>query len=771
MGELVGTSVWRVEDRRFLTGEARYLADVVVPGTRQVRFVRSPHARAAIRRIDVESARRAPGVRAVLTAVDLAAVAGEMAPHQVDGLLAPGHPALAHEYVRFVGDPVVLVVADTYAQAVDAAELVELIYEPEPAIIDMERARFDDGRLVWPELGTNVMHRQHRVYGDPAAAIASAALVVRERIGQHRHSHAPMECRGIIATNDPTTGRLDVLAGHQSPHDLRQRLAAVLGLDVTRVRVRVPDMGGSFGQKSGLPREFVVVAAASVLLDDPIAWIEDRTENLLAAGQAREERADVEAGFDETGRLLAIRVDLVMDLGAYPQVGYPANGYPNLIRALLPAAYRLEHYEFTAELVATNKASYLPYRGPWEIETFVRERVLDIAARRLGVDPVELRRRNLLEPHELARGSCTGVVLAGARQRNVVERAAVLMGEQGWDDTVAAGRRDGRKIGVGVSCYLEPAPVSPSLLTAMGVQAVARTKQEARAALEADGTITVFTSQQPHGQGHETTLAQLVADALDVPIEGVRVVWGDTDIVPFNLVGTGGSRAATLASGAVVDAAAKLRDRLIALASQRLEIAPGDLALAAGAVVPRDAPSRRIAFADLTAPDDDPIEAIGDHLSSDGTWSQAAHCCLAEVDAETGEVTILRYVVVEDCGPSINPMIVDGQIAGGAAQGIGAVLYERSHYAEDGQLLTSTLADYLVPSAVEIPAIEIHHLHASTGEPVPWRGVGEGGAIGSPAAVVSAVEDAVGTELHVQHLVPETLAPELLVEETRSTQT
>ncbi len=757
-----------------LTGQAEFLADVDVPGGLQLCFVRSPHASARIRGIDVAAACAAPGVVTVLTEEDLDPVLGDLVAVAADGLHAPSHPALARDEVRFVGDPVAAVIAISRDAAVDAAELVDIRYEVRPAVVGIDNALRPGSSFVWSELGTNVMHHQEHSVGDVDGALAGAALVVRERFEQRRHAHVPMECRGTIARVDPSTGRLDVVTGHQSPHDLRIRLAHALGLDADQVRVRCPDMGGSFGQKSGLSREDVVVAAAARQLRRPVVWVEERSENLASAGHARGEQIDVEAGFDTDGHVLGVRLHLMIDLGAYPQIGYPANGYANLVRSLFPAAYRLRHYGFTADLVATNTATHLPYRGPWQVETFVRERLLDVAARRLGLDRFEIRRRNLLSPEELTAGSCVGVDLRSVTQRETLEAAADLLIAEGWHEQVAEARAAGRRVGLGLATYVEPAPVSPSLLRAMGVAAVARSPQEARLRLERDGAVTLFTSQQPHGQGHATTLAQLAADGLGVPMESVRVVWGDTDLVPVNRVGTGGSRAATLASGAVLAASAGLRSRLLDLAAERLEIDPGDLDIVDGWVVPRDAPSLGRSLGSLV---EEPIEETGHFLSDDGTWSQATHCCLVEVDAETGGVRVLRYLVVEDCGPPINPAIVDGQVTGGVVQGIGAVLLEHAAYAPDGQLLAGTLVDYLVPSAAEVPAIDVRHLHHELAdlrrrEEVPFRGVGEGGAIGAPAAVVSAIEDALvdlGLELHEQHLPPAVLWELLRARPTRAT--
>jgi carbon-monoxide dehydrogenase large subunit len=759
---LTGARVARVEDARLLTGHATFTADVSPAGTLRGVFARSPFPHARVTGIDVTAARAMPGVQGVFTHLDLAAVLPPLRPPEFPELRAPAHTALAGDAVRFVGDPVVLVVADTLAQAEDAAELVEITYEAQPVVTCAAQALDPDAGILWPALGSNVVHEQSHTVGDPDTMLRDAAMVVRTRIDQHRVAQAPMECRASVADFDRAAGALTFTTSHQSPNQVRTLLASVLGLDTGRVRVVCPFVGGSFGQKSGLAREDAALAAASMLLGRPVAWHETRTENLLAAGHSREAYADVEMGFTDDGRLLALRVHLVTDLGAYPQLGYPAAGYSNLVRALLPAAYRLTHFAFSATMVVTNKATYVPYRGPWEMETFLRERVLDLAARRLGIGPAELRRRNLLTRSERERGSCLGVDLHGVTVDETLAFATELLAREGWHEQAAATRATGRLVGVGLATYVEPAPVSPSLLRAMGVQAVSRTTQEARLRLDPDGGVTLFTSQQPHGQGHETTLAQLTADVLDLPIASIRVVWGDTDLVPFNLVGTGGSRAATLASGAVLDAAQLLRMRLLELAAERLEIAPEDLELHDGAVVPRDAPSRGIVLADLAASTTETPEVLGSFLSADGTWSQATHCAMVEVDADTGAVEILRYVVVEDCGPPINPAIVDGQVRGGVAQGVASVLHEHAAYDDDGQPRAATFLDYLVPSAVEVPPIEIHHLHhhpvgAADGGPVPFRGVGEGGALGSPAALVSAIEDAVahlGIEITTQHLPP-----------------
>jgi carbon-monoxide dehydrogenase large subunit len=752
-----GTSVRRTEDPRLLTGRGRYVDDLRLPGTLHAAFVRSPLAHGRVVAVDVAAARALPGVHAVLTTSDLRDRVDDLVPASAPDLFAPGHSALAGDTVRLVGEPIAIVVADSRHLAEDACALVEVDLDPLPAVVDMDRAMEAGAPVLFPEHGSNVTFRSQHRYGDTDAAFAGAAHVVRERFFQHRHANVPMEGRAGLADWSPATGELTYHASHQAPHALRMNLANVLRVPVERVRVRCGDIGGAFGQKAGIGREDVAVCAAARLLGRPVKWIEDRAENLTVGGQAREERMDVEAAVAGDGVLLGLRVRLVIDGGAYPQVGFPVSGYTNIMRALMPGAYRLEHYDFEAVTVTTNKATYVPYRGPWEVETWVRERLLDVIARTTGNDPVEVRLRNLWRDDELPRQSVTGAELIGISQRESLRVACERIGYEAFRAEQPAARAAGRHLGIGVANFIEPAPVMPSLLRAMGFEAAPRTVQEARLRLEPDGSLTVFTSQQPHGQGHETTLAQLVADEVGVPFERVRVVHGDTDVTPFNLVGTGGSRAATLASGAVIGAARTMRQRLLDLASAQWEIDPADLELIDGAVTARGVPSRVLTLEQLAALAPEGVEVEHGYMSGEGTWSQSTHCCVVEVDVDTGHVRVLRYLVVEDCGEMVNPAIVEGQVRGGVAQGIGAVLFEKSAYADDGTYLASTLMDYLLPTAADLPSIEIVHLESTPDDDVPFRGVGEGGAIGAPAALTNAIEDALaplGAQVREQHLPP-----------------
>ncbi|MCU1390442.1 MAG: Carbon-monoxide dehydrogenase (acceptor), partial [Ilumatobacteraceae bacterium] len=672
------------------------------------------------------------------------------------------------DVVRLVGEPIALVVADSRALAEDAVDHVIVQFDVLDPVVDMDHAMRDDAALLYPDHGSNVIYRTEHRYGDTAAAFAGAAHVVRERFVQHRHANVPMETRGGVADYSPATGALEYHTSHQAPHAMRFQLSMILRQPSHLLRVRCGDIGGSFGQKGGIGREDIAVCAGARLLGRPVKWIEDRAENLAVGGQAREERLDVEAAIDADGHLLAVRLKMVMDTGAYPQLGFPASGYTNVVRSLFPGPYRLEHYDFDAVAVATNKGTYVPYRGPWEVETWVRERLLDVLARTAGIDPVELRLRNLWNDDELPRQSVTGVELIKMTQRDTLLDARARIGYDAFRAEQAEARRNGRHLGIGFCNFIEPAPFMPSLIKAIGFMAAPRTPQEAHIRVEPDGSVTLFTSQQPHGQGHETTLAQLVADEIGIDIARARVVHGDTQVTPFNFVGTGGSRAATLASGAVMGAARQVRDRILRLAAELWEIDVADLDIVGGAVVANGVPSRTLPMAMVgvlayTRPglaNEDGSLGIDEHhayISYEGTWSQSTHCCVVEVDVETGQVRVLRFLVVEDCGRMINPAIVDGQVRGGVAQGISAVLFEHSAYGPDGRYLAASLTDYLIATANDLPHIEVVHHHSDPDDAVPFRGVGEGGAIGAPAALTNAIEDALvpfGVKIREQHLPP-----------------
>jgi aerobic carbon-monoxide dehydrogenase large subunit len=846
-GRFVGTKVARVEDPRLLTGTGSYVDDVVVPGMLHAHFVRSPYAHAVITGIDVEAARRHPGVVAVYTGADIQALTNPfMGFLPLPDLYHPLFFALAVDRVRVVGDPVALIVAESRYVAEDAGQLVVVDYEELAPIATTEHALDPTRPAIWPGRGGNVMQRDHRDYGDVDGAFRDADRVVSGRFVQHRYSNQPMETRGCVAEVDPVAGTVQYHASTQNSHLMKWSLAALTGRQpvwrslveiarqhermagllqkakalgaankaasgakpapleepvgegltvsaspgkamgqtflrepvrivhltrmllgllardpVTLPRVTAQDIGGAFGVKVLPTREDVAVLAAAVDLGRSVKWIEDRNEHLLIAGQAREETLDVEAALRDDGTLLGLRVSMTMDQGAYPAFPFSAAMYPLLIRTMFPGPYRVGALAFSTTLIASNKATYVAYRGPWAVETWVRERMLDIAARELGIGRDEIRLQNIIGPDELPRKMLTGPTLdVRMSARTTLERALAIAELDRWPARQVAARAEGRVVGLGFATFIEAAPGPPDFQESImpGGSGGLLSGEPARAVLEADGRVSVYTQQMPHGQGHETTLAQVAADELGVPLEQVRVRYGDTSITPFGLSGTGGSRSAPMAGGAVTYSARALREQVIDIAADLLEAPRDDIVVEGGAIHVAGVPSISVSYADVAAArPGEPLSGDCSYEGGEGGWAQATHVCWVEVDLHTGRVHIDRYVAVEDCGALINPAVVDGQISGGVVQGIGAVLYEKAVYDDQAQFQSGTFMDYLLPTAMEVPEIEIHHVETPTDIEINYRGVGEGGMIVAPAALTNAIEDALahlGVRITEQHLPP-----------------
>jgi carbon-monoxide dehydrogenase large subunit len=562
----------------------------------------------------------------------------------------------------------------------------------------------------------------------------------------------------------------------RDPKRLQHLGRAMLGLMATQSselpHVLTGDIGGAFGAKTTVLREEVTVCAAARHLGRSIKWIEDRNEHLTVGGQARDEEVEIAAGVTADGGLLGITARLTMDAGAYPGFPYGAPLFARVIKTMLPGPYRIGALRFETRVVASNKASYVAYRGPWAVETWVRERLLDVIASELGLSRASVRLRNMIGPDELPTTMITGPQLdVRMSAKMTLEKALVLADFDGWEKAKAAARAEGRRVGLGFSTYIEAAPGPPKYFDNISPGFAAFVGAEpAYSVLEGDGTITVHTQQVPHGQGHETTLAQVAADKLGVPIDMVQVRYGDTGLAPFGIMGTGGSRSAAMAGGAVSIAADELRQRICDLAADLLEANAADLRIEGDNVYVAGVPSHGVTLAEVaaearrrggdsrgTAIGDEAIRVSAEWNGGEGGWAQSTHVCWVEVDLETGQVTIPRYLVVEDCGEIINPAIVEGQIRGGVAQGVGAVLYEKTIYSEDGQLQSGTFMDYLIPTVMEIPDIEIHHVETPSDIPFNYRGVGEGGMIGAPAAITNAIEDALsdlGVTIREQHLPP-----------------
>ena len=761
--KFIGATVNRVEDPRLLTGRGRFVDDVRFPGMAHAAFVRStvPHGR--IVGIDTSAARALPGVVAVLTAADLDGVCAPLQQQGPPQLRTPVFHALTPDRVRFVGDPVAIVVAESRYLAEDACDLVVVDIDPLPVVASAPAALGPGAPLLYDELEDNAAYLGEFTYGDVGAAFACAAHVVRHTFRQHRYAGVPMETRGGVAQFDPSSRELVYHAAHKAPHSLRLQLSRVLGQPEHRTNVLCGDVGGAFGQKGQTGREDLVVCAAAMLLGCPVKWVEDRSENLTAGGQAREETLDIAAAVSAEGEVRGLDVTFTMDAGAYPSLPIPISMYPDLVRVLLPNGYRVPAYRFMGRVAFTNKDHYVSYRGPWASETWARERLLDLIASELGLDRVEVRRRNLYGPEDMPTAMVTGPALDAITVRETLEVAASACDYAGFAARQSQARADGRLLGLGLASFIEIAPGPPNFAGLVGFDLQT---ERATVRLEADGGVLVLTGQSPHGQGHETTLAQIVADELGTSLDNVKVVHSDTRLTPFLVTGTGGSRSATMASGAALGAAREVRGQVLAVAAALLEAAPEDLEISDGRAHVRGSASPSVTLAEVAMraymmPSSLPegmAQGIGAtydfRIPTGGGWSQATHCCEVAVDPATGKVDIVRYVVVEDCGTMINPAIVEGQIRGGVAQGIGGVLYERSAYGPDGQFLASTFLDYLLPTACEVPDIEVHHLESPATHEVNFRGVGEGGTIGAPAALTNAVADAIGVPITESYLPP-----------------
>jgi aerobic carbon-monoxide dehydrogenase large subunit len=759
-----GTSIKRSEDPRILTGAGRYVDDIKLPGMLHAAFVRSPLAHARVLAVDVSAAQALPGIVAVFTGADLEAMTIP-GPDLMMAMMGGGGPMpeytlLATDKVRFVGDPVAVVIAETRYLAEDGCDLVEVEYEDLPPVANASVALDPSSPPLFANLGNNIVGPHKRTeFGDVAGTFAAADRVAEFRIDVHRHQNVPMEGRGCVVSPDAESGDLTVYAATQGVHVTRMGVAMRLGIEAEKVHVLAGDIGGSFGLKIGASREELAVAAGSRALGRPVKWVEDRSENLIASGQAREESFDVRAAVSDNGDLLGLDVAMVIDTGSYPVMGTMV---PSIMEAMLPGPYKLAALGFESTAVATNKASYVAYRGPWASETFVRERVLDLLAKDLGLDPLEIRLRNVAPRTDPPLTMVTGRPLVGVTTQESLERLAQLVDIPAFRRRQAEARDRGRYLGIGLATFIEaaPGPREPGGPSGpMGLESM-------RLRLDEDGIVVLFTGQMPHGQSHQTTLAQIAADEFGVPFEQVRVVVGDSDVVPFGL--TGGSRSATMTGGVALHGARQLKVKVLDLASHLMEASAQDLLITDGKIWVRGDPAsaievsevaRRAAAGEFAGTDVDAnLEVEASFDGGEGGWSGGSHCAIVEVDAETGIVTVERYVVAEDCGALINPAVVEGQIRGGVAQGIGAVLLERSAYDEYGNCQSATFMDYLLPTACDIPRIEIEHLETvPLDTDVNFRGVGEGGMIVAPPTIVSAIEDALspfGVRIYEQHLPP-----------------
>lgn len=739
----VGERVARAEDARLITGHGTFVDDVQRAGMLHACFVRSPFARARIVGIDASAALELPGVHAVFTADDLNGDQHEPW-YSLAGKDVPDvpRPPLAEGEVRFAGDLVALVVADDRYLAEDAADLVDVEYDPLPAVVDYATADQHEG-LVHDGWAHNVCGEMGA--GTPRAEMDhvfdEAAVVVTETIRQQAYVASPMETRGIVAEWSAAAGELTVWAATQSPHDLRLFASRLLGVAEARIRVIARDTGGAFGQKINAHREDICVMLAARKLPAPIKYVEDRRENLMASS-SRREHGTVRMAFDADGTYLGAYLDHVQDVGAYP-IPYPVF-VAMAVGMIFPGPYRLPAAGFNMRCSFSNTPGRTAYRGPWQFETVARELMLDVAARELDVDPADLRRRNMLRSDELPCANACGMPYSAMTPLETFDAALEQIGYDEFRQIQSDARAEGRYLGIGTSSYVEP--------TASGM--AFHGTEGAMIRVEPTGTVNVYLAGGSAGNSLETTAIQLTADALGVDIADVHTIQGDTAVTPFG-AGTGGSRSGSMVAGAIGDTAAILRERIAAIAAHQLEAAPDDIVLADGHASVQGSPTSRLSIAEIAdlayfGKDSLPSEiAMGLEATARyrqeafSIWANATHVCTCEVDVETGQVELLRYVVAEDCGPMINPDVVEGQIAGGTAQGIGGALLEDFPWDDEGNPLATSFVDYLLPTTTDVPAIEYAHVEGSPGPgPGGYKGVGEGGAIAAPAAVANAVADA-----------------------------
>ncbi|MBC3191787.1 xanthine dehydrogenase family protein molybdopterin-binding subunit [Pseudonocardia sp. C8] len=750
--QYVGARVPRVEDPRFLAGGHGYLDDITRPGLLHAAFVRSPHAHARIRSVDTTEAAAVPGVVGVFTADDLQGVQPIVTALDRPEATPVSRSALAKDKVRFVGDVVAVVVARSRYLAEDGADLVDVDYEPLPAVLDAEKALAADAPVLDEELGHNNFIHTEDSAGDVEQAFADAAHVFAKRFRVGRSAGAPLETRGTMADYDVASGRLTVWCSTQLPHLLRTFLAPTIGVSEGKLTVISPDLGGGFGTKAHInfPDE-VIIPALSRQLRRPVKWIEDRYESLAASVHSKELIGDIEIAVDADGTFRAFRGRFIGNSGAYAVVPWSGMVDPACAATMLPSIYDVRNVAWSADTVLTNKCPTGAVRGVgWTPGQLIRESLIEDVARALEIDPVELRVKNAIGPEPY-------VTALGARYDggSYVESMRVAQKAIDYENTRRRQqelRGQGRYLGIGFSPFVEPTGFASKGAHQVGYPI--HFHDQTSVTMEPDGSVTVKTGMHSHGQGHETTFAQVVADRLGVRLDDVRVVRGDTDHSPYGM-GTYASRSAVIANGALSYAAADVRAKLVRLASVLLEASPDDIELHDGQASVRGVPGQAVPLASVAgfgyfgpkevvaADGTEPALTATRTYDPEENYANGTCAVVLEVDPELGTIRIERIVAVEDCGVMLNPTIVEGQISGAIAQALGLTLLEEAAYADDGNFLAGSLMDYLYPTAADVPEITMEHIETPSAVTESGvKGVGEAGTVSAPAAVVNAITDA-----------------------------
>ena len=770
----VGRSLLRREDRRLLTGQGRFIADLVLPRMLHAVLVRSPMAHARIRSVDLSRAAAMPGVVFALNGADLLQLLPPVPEGQISmprkwttaiqhKFLNPQEPLLAHDKVRHVGEAIAIIVAETREQAEDAAELVACDLEELPAVIDPVAALSPGSPIVHDRYNTNLIGAFSVGRGDVEAAFAAAPHRLQRRFYHHRYAAVPMECRGVVSDYDPRTDSATIWSSTQVVHWVRREAASLMGLPEARVRCVALDVGGGFGGKGHVYPEDLLITFLARKIGRPVRWIEERREHMISATHSRDQLHDVEVGFDGDGRILALRDDYIVDCGAWNPIG---SGVAYNTAVHLTGPYKIENLAASGRIVVTNKVPNAPYRGAGRPEAaFAMERTIDLVARTLGLEPAEVRRRNMIRADEMPyrvgipyRDGEPIVYDSGDYPGALQKALDAVGGVAAFRRRQSEARGEGRYLGLGIGCYIEGTGVGPF--------------ESAFVRIDPSGKVYVSCGASPQGQGMETIFSQVAADIWKVSPEDVVLSFADTAAIAIGF-GTMASRSTVTASAAIHHASARLREKVFAIAAHLLECAPADLELRAGGVGVVGVPGTAVSLAQVALaarpgwenPRPQGVEAGLEETyywqPETVTWSYAVHVAIVEVDRETGRVGIDKYAVAHDCGVVVNPMLVEGQVMGGTAQGLGGILCEAIVYDANGQLLSGSLMDYALPAAGDIPAMTIVHQHSpSPLNPLGVKGVGEGGAVAPPAAIANAVCDALapfGVEVNATPIRPDQL--------------
>jgi len=769
---LVGRPLLRREDRRQLTGGGQFIADLELPRMLHAAFIRSERAHARIRSVDLSQAAAAPGVALALSGADLLRLLPPVPDTQLSlpgkwtSLVQhefhnPQQPLLAHDKVRHVGEAIAVIVAESRYAAEDAVALATVELDPLPAVVDAETALAAGATIIHDALKTNLLGAFSVAKGDTDAVMARAPHSLQRRFHHHRYAAMPIECRGVAALHDQRTDSVTIWSATQIVHWVRREAAAILGLPEARVRCLALDVGGGFGVKGHVYPEDLLVPFLARRLGRPVRWIEDRHEHFLCSAHSRDQLHDVEVGFDDDGHILALRDDFIVDCGAWNPIGA---GVPYNTAAHLTGPYKIEHLAVSARTAATNKVPNSAYRGAGRPEAvFAMERIIDMVAWSLRLEPAEVRRRNMIRADEMPyragipyRDGEPIVYDSGDYPDGLAQALEAIGGVDAFRRRQRQARQAGRHLGLGIGCYVEGTGVGPF--------------EGATVRIDPSGKVYVASGACAQGQGMETIFAQVVADLWKVAPEDVLISLADTAAIPIGF-GTIASRSTVTLSAAIHEASEGLRRKAFAIAANLLECAPADLELRDSGVGVVGVPGAVISLARLAQaarPGWDHSRPPGVEAGLEATrywepptvtWSYAAHVAIVEVDPETGHIKIDKYVIAHDCGTVVNPLLVEGQIAGGTAQGIGGILLEEIGYDADGQLLTGSLTDYLVPTASDIPDTQMIHQHSpSPLNPLGVKGVGEGGAVAPPAAITNAICDALsmfGVEFNATPITPE----------------